>query len=482
MAKARNPITVSAEFGIDQGKLAKLGVFDATLAIDTKLFIDPMLLQHSKHIEFKTHAAKQYSDHFLNIIKLLSKSKADNDVAWKAAFKLFDFPEIAGTSLGYGAGSTHGSGWGLKLRRRAFHVAQEIVELGIDDPDLFPLLALFEEDIGSDRISDMTTNVTIDAISKFNVRILKELNLVGEDFTFKEIQTHFLLNPYEKKRSPIILLPTDILRDLPIAKDWDGVAVAARRNQSLRDNVNKHVSSVWAKKTKRDKGRLKSDVMKSKEAFEVLLSAVKEVAITSYDIENDPEGLIQWATKGQYYAQSFPLNLNQRKVKDLADVFSVVQEIVQQFRHLVENNGLNKELYSSNKKQRHESTSQRLFFAVAYAYCKANNVDVSPEIDTGTGKIDFKFSVGFNERVLVEIKLSTNPNVVSGYKTQLEVYKTSQQTMKAIYLLIDVGRMGSKDKDLIKIKNEYAKVGKPLSGLEFVDGTLKPSASKRKLA
>lgn len=265
MAKARNPITVSAEFGIDQSKLARLGVFDATLAIDTKLFIDPMLLKHSKHPEFKTHATKQYREHFINIIKLLSKSKADKDVAWKAAFKLFDFPEIAGTCLGYGAGSTHGSGWGEKLRMRAVRVAQDIVGLGIDDPDLFPLLALFEEDIGCDRISDMTTNVTIDAISKFNVRILKELGLQGENFTLKGVQTHFLLNPYEKKRSPIILLPTDILRDLPVAMDWDGVAVAARRNEDLRKNVNKHVSSIWQKKTKRDKGRLKSDVLKSKE-------------------------------------------------------------------------------------------------------------------------------------------------------------------------------------------------------------------------
>lgn len=369
---------------------------------------------------------------------------------------------------------------GEKLRTRAFRVAQEIVELGIDDPDLFPLLALFEKDIGSDLISDMTTNVTISAISRFNERILKELRLEGENFVHQGIQTHFLLNPYEKKRAPIILLPIDILRDLPIAKDWDGIALAARRNQGLRDNVNKHVSSIWAIKTKRDKGRLKSDVLKSKEAFEALLSTIKEVVTTSYDIENDPEDLIQWATKGQYYAQHFPLNLAKRKVKNLADVFLVVQEIVQQFRHLIENNGLNKELYGSNKKPRHESTSQRLFFAVAYAYCKANNVDVSPEIDTGTGKVDFKFSIGFDERVLVEIKLSTNPNVVPGYKTQLEIYKASQQTMKAIYLLIDVGRMGSKDKDLIKIRNESAKAGKSLSELEFVDGTLKPSASKRK--
>lgn len=109
----------------------------------------------------------------------------------------------------------------------------------------------------------------------------------------------------------------------------------------------------------------------------------------------------------------------------------------------------------------------------------ANNIDISPEIDTGNGKIDFKFAVSFNERVLVEVKLSTNSNVVSGYTTQLEIYKASQQTMRAIYLLIDVGSMGKKDKRLIDIRNEAAKLGNPLSELEFVDGTIKASASKR---
>ena len=157
----------------------------------------------------------------------------------------------------------------------------------------------------------------------------------------------------------------------------------------------------------------------------------------------------------------------------------MVREIVRQFRHLIENNGLNKELYRSNRAPRHESTAQRLFFAVAYAYCRANDVDVSPEIDTGNGKIDFKFSSGFNDRVLVEIKLSTNQNAVSGYQTQLEVYKAAEETMKAIYLVIDVGSMGRKESTLMKMRNEAAKRREPLSDLEFVDGTIKPTASKR---
>lgn len=474
MAKARNPITFSREFGIDPKILSKLGVLDATLAIDTKLFIDPLLLKCSSHAEFITDGVEQYRTHFETIIRLLAASRSENDPAWKAAQKLLSFPEISGTGLGYGAGSIHGSGWGSELTDRVLRVAAQIVEIGVRDPDLFSALALFEAGIGPDRISDMATNIVIRALSAFNDRILDKLGLKGEEFAIGK----FLVNPYEVKRSPVILLPTDILRDLPVALDWAGVADAARRNEELRGKINQHISSIWLK-TKRDKNRLKAQALSNKDAFETLLKAIKNTPARPYDIVSDPNGVIVWATKGEQYAHQFPINLKKHPTKNLDDVFVIVKEIVSQFRHLIENSGLNRELYQSNKVPRHESTAQRLFFAVAYSYCKANDIDVSPEIDTGNGKVDFKFSTGFNERVLVEIKLSTNSSTLSGYQAQLEIYKISEQTMRAIYLVINVGKMGLKETKLIRIRNDAIKRGEPLSELEFVDGTIKPTASKR---
>lgn len=480
MAKARNPITLSGHLGISEKSLKELGVLDATIAIDTKLFIDPLLLARSNHSEFKKDGSRQYHDHFEKIIRLLEHSHSQYDTAWKAAYKLFYFPEIVGTCLGYGAGSIHGSAWGPKLRTRVLGVAKEIVEIGVKDPDLFSVLPVFEKDIGPDRISDMTTNIIFAALSSFNERVLNQLGLKGECFKFKGIEAIFLVNPYEKKRTPIIMVPIDILRDLPIAHDWDSIAVAARRNEELRERINNYIAEIWARKTKREKNRLKSEALRNKDSFETLLKAIKSVVARPYNVTTDPEGLILWATKGQYYAQQYPLNLKGYRLVTLNDGFNVVRRIVDQFRHLIENNGLNKELYCTNKRPRHESTAQRLFFAVAYSYCKANNIDISPEIDTGNGKIDFKFSTGFDKRVLVEIKLSTNTGVLSGYQTQLEVYKAAEETMKAIYLVIDVGRMGRKEKDLMQLRNSAQKLGEPLSELEFVDGSLKPSASKRR--
>lgn len=479
MAKASNPTNLSSEFAIAHSKLDTVGVLDSTLAIDTRLFIDPLLLASSSHPEMRG-AATTYRIHFEKIIALLKASRRVEDPAWKAAKKLLVFPEVSGTCLGYGAGSIHGSGFGPKLSNRILLLASEIVDIGIEAPELFPAMALFEPDIGPDRISDMTTNIIFGDIAKFNERVIKELGLIPESFEIGSQFYSFVVNPYETKKSPIVLVPTDVLRDLPVAQDWDGIADASAKNDQLRNEVNMHLGEIWSKKTKRDKAKLKKQALSSMDAFQTLLSAINASPHVSYPISSDPEGLTKWASAALEAAEKNPLKLVKPKAPTAEGLKSIVREVVKQFCHLIENCGLNKELYKENKKPRHESTAQRIFFAIAYSYCKSNDVDISPEIDTGTGKVDFKFSHGFNKRVLVEIKLSTNSSAVSSFNTQLELYKKSQETEAATYLVIDVGGMGNKDENLIKAKNAAASLGDPVSELEFVDGTLKPSASKRK--
>jgi hypothetical protein len=480
MAKVKNPTTLSHYVGISEHKLAKLGVLDPTLGIDTKLFIDPLLFPQSVHPEIHDMAVTQYRQHFEKVIKFLAITKSAMDVAWRTARRLLEFHEIRGTCLGYGAASIYGSGFGPRLTNRILHVGKEIVDLGIDDPDLFPAMALFEADISPDRISDMTTNVVREALVKFNQRILSELELKGEDFLVVGTPGKFLRNPFQTRRTPIILVPVDVLRDLPIARDWDEIADAAFKNDVIRNRVNQHIGHIWAAKTKRDKEKLRSQVLSCKEAFQTMLDSIHNVPLRAYDVDNDPDGLIKWSYVAKRYAQDFPLDLSSfKKLTNLEAVYNLVSLIIEKYRQLIEHNGLNKELYKENGQPRHESTSQRLFFAVAFCYCEANDVDISPEVDSGTGQVDFKFSIGFEARVLVEVKLSTNSKLVHGYETQLEIYKQAEQTMRAYYLVIDVGKMGGKADKLIKTKNEASKRGDPLSGLVFVDASLKPSASKR---
>jgi len=89
-------------------------------------------------------------------------------------------------------------------------------------------------------------------------------------------------------------------------------------------------------------------------------------------------------------------------------------------------------------------------------------------------------SSGFTGRVLVEIKLSTNPNVETGYTKQLEAYKNAEETTRGFYIVIDVGHMGNKGEKLLFAKNLEAKAKMPNSEIIFIDGIRRLSASKLK--
>ena len=480
MAKVRNPTTFSSRFAVDPAKVDSIGVFDPTLGIDTKLFVDPLLFPYSRHTEISTGAVQEYRQHFEKVIKFLAATRSPEDVAWRTARRLLQFHELRGTCLGYGANSIAGSGFGRDLTEQLLRVGKEIVDLGIRDPDLFPAMALFEANVGADRISDMATNVALPALVAFNRRVLEQIHPRGEVFDLDNGRGEFMANPFQAHRTPIILVPTDVLRKLPIARDWDEIADAAYKTAVLRRRVNEHIAEIWAAKTRRDKAKLRVQALSSREAFQALLDAVHGVPHRAYDSSADPDGLVAWARKGKEYADRFPLALLLPKpVASVDEVHGVVEKIVGRFRRLVENNGLNRELYKAPGVPRYESTAQRLFFAVAHSYCEANDLDLSPEVDSGSGKIDFKLSHGFDARVLVEVKLSTNPKVVLGYRAQLEAYKKAEETTRAIYLVIDVGKMGSKHKRLLNERNAASANRQPLSDLEFVDGKIKPSASKR---
>lgn len=480
MAKISNPTLFTKYFNIDPEKLNELGVFNPLLNGDTHLFIDPMLLESSSHQEISVGAVQTYRTFFTRVISLLAASKAKNDVAWRSAKRQFIFPEIKGTCIGYGASSIHGSAWSPRLSERVLSVAKEIVDLGIEDPDLFLVLALFEEGIGPDRISDMVNNIIIKDLIDFNNRILVNLSLPLEDFYINRILAKLPRNPFEDKPMPIILIPKDIMRDLPIARDWSEVSQAAWKNDDLRRRVSEHIGAIWEAKTRADKDMIKRRALASRASFMALLDSVHSTDDIPYSFSVDKKGEVTWMrVLADKITVTDPLELSLKKSPTIDDVFNVVKQIVDHFKRLIEDKGLWKELWA-NGKPRPEKSAQRIFFAIADVYCKFSGIDLTPEADSGNGPVDFKYSFGYESRVLVEIKLSTNNNLVSGYEVQLETYKAAEETVRAIYLVINVGRMGKKDEKLLDLKNAHVQLQLPVSDIIFVDGKRKLSASKRK--
>lgn len=159
------------------------------------------------------------------------------------------------------------------------------------------------------------------------------------------------------------------------------------------------------------------------------------------------------------------------------DVEFLVKTMLDEFKSLVENQGLWKELWENNDQPRREQSAQRLFYATAISFCKANNLDITPEANNGVGPVDFKFSSGFYARFLVEVKLSTNDALVHGYTTQLEAYKDAESTESGILLVVDVGGMGGKLDAVKSAQFEKMKVNSKVSEVFYVDGRRQQSAS-----
>lgn len=478
MAKLKNLVTISREFNIQTSELHKLGVVNVILNADTKLFIDPLLLPYSCHPEIYEQASNTYNRRFEEIIKLLSFSKEKGDLPWRNAKKKFNFSEISWTCLGYSSGP-RGSGFGKDLVETTLYTAFQIVQLGIQDVDMFMALGLFEEGVGPDRISDMTTNIILEDLISFTQRVNLSLKLPTRIFDLNGKKVELPLNPYTIK--PLLLVPTDIVRDLPIATCFSDIARVSRENDELRERLNNQVGQIFAGMNSKQKAALKDNALRSKEGFESIIELINQVPPEPYDLLNDRNGELFWLDLHKILLDKIERKSSHLATKQLSaqDVYSIVSEIIEQFRTLVEHKGLWKQLWIDDETHKKEKAAQGLFYAVAESYCKANNLDLTPEADLGNGPVDFKVSQGFESKVLVEIKLSSNGSVVHGYTKQLEIYKTADETDKAFFLLLDIGHMGNKYRDIQELRRKHIEEHYHASAIVLVDATQKASASKR---
>jgi len=477
MAKIINPISFSEHFKLNNNELENIRILNPILNIDTKLFIDPVLLSQSSFDEISNGGEQRFQNFFAEMIKILSSSITNQDVAWREAVRRFTFREVKETCLGYGAATIHGSALGAALRIKLLSTAKQIVDLGIADPDLFKLLPLLEEGMGPDRISDIASRVIFPDLAALTQRICSELQIPccpqrinGEIFNLP-------INPTEKKPTSILLIPLDILRDLPIASNWSEIADTSSKNKEIRDRVNLLIGNIWKARTRKDKAQLRSRAMDSRKAFESLLDLIKNAEAKPYNSQADPSGLLTWQKLRQTVANDFPLKIDIPIAPSDESDIDIVNKIVDQFQNLIEEKGLWKLLWI-NGKPHHEHVPQMIFFAIADAYCKANNLDLTPEADTGNGPVDFKISRGYTRRILLEIKLSRNSKLVHGFECQLERYRKSQNPIYSVFLIIDVGGLGRKHEQVQKIWNDLSSDEKKKSRIILVDGRRQLSASR----
>ena len=232
------PITFSEQFNIGAETLEKHGVFDVILDVDTRVFVDPALLDICTIEEF-SNAKEKVTKFFTNIITVLSHSKRIEDQFWKKADKLLTFKEVSWTCFGYSKDGTSGNAIGPVLRKKILYTLKELIVEGESDPVLFELLGVFQENIGCDRISDLVTFVLRENIFRYTQKIIEECELPSIKVRLGKDDYKTCIYPFNDK--PLLLLPAVILSPLPVVEDFDDIDMVCRENQRVRDEINSYI-------------------------------------------------------------------------------------------------------------------------------------------------------------------------------------------------------------------------------------------------
>ena len=227
-----------------------------------------------------------------------------------------------------------------------------------------------------------------------------------------------------------------------------------------------------------EKYNISNDVIERNAVFDVIMDVDTQVFIDPALLELCTEKeFINAKSKAEKYFAGIITLLKHSKNTTVADVSNVVGRICSQYKTLIEDNGLSNLLYDSTGKSKHESAAQLLFYGIADSYCAANNIDLSPESNAGRGPVDFKLSRGSTDKVIVEVKLTSNPQLKHGIEKQVPIYMAQEKTKKAIYLIIDNGHPKTTE-SFIKFYNALGQEIKSKISCFIIDGTKKPSASK----
>jgi hypothetical protein len=470
---------LSDVIGVQRADLQREGAFDGFSDIDAPFHIDPHLLRTARTPELR-QSHNHLTDYFVRIIKLLEASQTTNDRFYREVVRLLQFPELKNLRLGYSLSSATGRGIGRDLGAAIAVTAKELVNAGIKDPEIFELVGLLEEGVGADRISDMTIRIILPDLLAFSARVAS--NLKTKTRPVKCRGQEYAVPVPAQGHTPLILVPQEILRHLPVALDWSDIDLVCTYNDSLRARVNALIGKTWREaRQKHSKREIRAAVLEHPGLMKELIALYTAKKGMHYDFARDPEGLLAWADIATRFAGQFPLAFAVARPTSDRDVLECVKTICNQFALLIENNGLNELLYDGAK-LKHERFAQLLFYGIADAYCAANNLDLSREPNAGRGPVDFKVSRGYQAKVTVEVKYSSNPATARGFSEQLPEYNKAERTTHSVYLILRTTLSTGAIDSVLTASSLAKRLGNRSPEVVVVDARRKPSASKQKAA
>jgi hypothetical protein len=452
------------------------------LSVDTPLFIDPFLIYDNEQSVFRgSHA--EIRRFFKLMFKLLAKSEGKmTSHRYQKAVTDLVFPEAEELCLGYTEAGTRGAGSGIELGRIMASAIWEAIQAGMINIDHFEEVAILRENIGRDRISDITANLLRHRLALYTRQICKKHRIPTTPFKYERLKyaadrkrwvagtLELPVNPYNNKA--ILLVPESYLKDLPTinAADFWDYCVSFHASE-LRREFNFDITRALPKKQIVEIAR-KHALWRS-----AYVGYRESRRARPYNLRRDSKGFVRWYEASKSYVQSNPI---QFAITDDASFISAVARMVDEFRHFVEENAGYRLLWNDNGTNKSENAAQLLFLGVVKHYCQANNIDISREANIGRGPVDFKVSIGFGLRALLELKLARNGKFWRNAQKQLPAYLAAERTRAGFFVVVTFNENDTKRIRGIKaaVKSAAKAAGCKIDTVIVDAGADKPSASK----
>jgi hypothetical protein len=459
-------------FKVSAIQMRKLGVFNSEIGSDSRMFVDPKLLDDATD-EF-AGARTDILKYFSSVITLIRGIKAENDtdIFWVSARKMMQFKETSNTGLGCSEDGTDGNAIGKGLAAKIVSRAREVLPHVEFQPEVLELIGVFTERLGCDRISDMIVSILKPRFLAYTSRVTMALQ-IQQTVTFRFDGKTYTCPQSKKGGKPIILVPRILLQPMPIAADIGEAIDNAALNEQARRAANKMFADA------RERGaaapstsELRSFILARPAIYKEIVEGYKRAQAIPYDYDRDPRKVSDFDPIAAEIVGT--PTINQAGLDNSGKVRLCVNETISHLRQSIEDNRLSDALYDDQGKPRKELIVQRIIFSIAKIFGKLCNVDVVRESNSGPGPVDFRFSIGEKDRLLVETKLSTHERLKDGYYEQLPAYAKAESIKNLVLLII---RVTDDDKHLAALMAAIELKSLPIQ-VTVIDAVRKPSASK----
>ncbi len=430
--------------------------FDPQIGWDVPLFIEPQLLKNINIPELED-GYKKIIEYILNIFKIL-----DTSVDYKLKRKMVDFEEVKEANLGFSYCSNEGSGLTGEAAIKVMIKMKKLLKQGLFDLEHFESIVIFDDNINSDRITDMIMCILKKDFIKYSLKIAYKNNFpidkfkLRTEFDFEKmkwkneiIEIPYIIND-KMEKVPVILVPKCILVNEIYSEgenfiDW------------LYSNKREYLNENFEYRTKKNLYKLKWKIAEEivNNNRNNLLKEFSKIEIKPYNLEVDEKYLNNIYELAKKLYKKNRKYFNKIRVKDYNfELTEIVKILIDDLENLIENRKGYNTLFSAKNKFLSEPKISKLIHTILELRIKNGkfNVQLSPETNSGFATVDLKISKG-EEKIIIENKVSSNPKLLDCLNEGKQLHKYMElEECKEAYIVVFI----NKEKDIEKI-NELRK-------------------------